>query len=164
MRSFFKLPGTALLAVAALFAVAAAPSTANALTFRTDAVPAAVQSGPETLEAVRFDWWNARRARHNVARSAYRDCRGTRNWHARRECNREARETVREMQIGARDAYRDCRGEGGNRWECRRAVWQYWVNQATGTSDPTDTAETDTGATDGGTDTGGGGVTDDLPM
>jgi hypothetical protein len=176
MRSFFKLPGTVLFAVAALFAVVATSSTANAFTFRAAALPAAAQNGPESVQTVAsINWWTAHRARHNVVHALRDDCRngGTRS--QRRECLHETRNALHEMQEAARDIYHDCRTAGNSRRECQRDVWEYWVGQANGGSNPTsgstdtggtDTGGTDTGSTDnGGTDTGGtGGVTDDPPV
>jgi hypothetical protein len=161
MRSFFKLPGTALLAVAALFAVVASTSTANAFTFRASALPAAVQNGPESVQTVAsINWWDARRARHNVVHALRDDCRSGDTRSQRRECLREMRNALHDLQEAARDTYFDCRTDGNNRRECRQAVWQYWVDQMNGgsapASDPTDTGGTDTGGTDV--------VTDDLPQ
>jgi len=166
MRSFFKLPGTALLAVAALFAVVASPSTANAFTFRAGTLPAAAQNGPESVQTVAsINWWAARRARHNVVHALRDDCRSGDTRSQRRECYRESRNTLREMYNDARETYVDCRTDGNSRRECRQAVWQYWVGQADGGSTPT-SGSTDTGGTDtGSTDTGGTDVvTDDPPL
>jgi hypothetical protein len=162
MRSFVKLPGTALLAAAVLFAVVASSSTANAFTFRTVAVPAAAQSGPESVQSVAVNWWQARHARHDVVHTLNQDCRGGDRHSQRRECLREARNTLREMQHEAHDVYTDCRSNGGSRSQCSRAVWQYWVDHANGGSTPTDTGSSDGGNT-GGSDGGEVVVTDDLP-
>lgn len=156
MRSFVKLPGTALVAAAALFAIVASSSTANAFTFRTEALPAAVQSGPESVQSVAINWWQARQARHDVVRSLRQDCRSGNTRSQRRECYREARHTVREMQQAAHQAYHECRSGGGSRSACRQAVWDYWTSQANGGG--TDTASGDP------TDTGTTGTTDDLPQ
>ena len=155
MRSFVRLPGTALFAAAALFAVVASSSTANAFTFRAEAVPAAAQSGPESVQSVAVNWWDARRARHDVVQSLREDCRSSGSGN-RWQCYREARNTVREMQHDARDVYRDCRTGGGTRAECRQAVWNFWVGQANGDSTPAGGDTTDTG--------GSGEVPDDLPQ
>jgi len=120
MRSFFKLPGTALLAAAALFAVVATPSAANALTFRAEAVPAAAQSGPESVQSVAINWWDARQARHDVVSALRDDCRTTGSRRNRLQCYREAHRSLRDMQRDAHEAYRDCRGDGGNRRDCRQ--------------------------------------------
>lgn len=152
MRSFFKLPGAVFVAVAALFAVVASTSTANALMLRDTAPVAAAVTGPESVEKVAVRWWEAWRARRDVVRSLRHDCRSQDTRSDRRECRREARHQVRDMHREARNTYRDCRTDGGHRSECRQSVWQYWVDQA-----------------NGGGSSGGGGSTepepdpDDLP-
>jgi len=156
MRSFFKLPGTALLAAAALFAVVATPSAANALTFRAEAVPAAAQSGPESVQSVAINWWDARQARHDVVSALRDDCRTTGSRRNRLQCYREAHRSLRDMQRDAHEAYRDCRGDGGNRRDCRQAAAQDWVDHAHGGPAPTTGADPGAG--------GGGEVTDDLPQ
>jgi len=156
MRSYVKLPGTALLAAAALFAVVASSSTANAFTFRAEALPATAQSGPESVQSVAVNWWDARRARHDIVHSLRDDCRSGDTRSQRQECYREARNSVREMQHDARDVYRDCRSGGGTRAECRQAVWNFWIGQANGGTTSAGGDTTDTGGT--------GGVTDDLPQ
>lgn len=132
MRSFFKLPGTVFVAVAALFAVVASTSTANALMLRDTAPVAAAVTGPESVEQVAVRWWEAWRARRDVVRAMRRDCRDASTRSERRECRREARNDYRDMQREAVNNYRDCRRDGNRRSECRQGVWQYWVDQANG--------------------------------
>lgn len=132
MRSFFKLHGTVFIAVAALFAVVASTSTANALMLRDTAPVAAAVTGPESVEKVAVRWWEAWRARRDVVRSLRHDCRSQDTRSNRRECRREARHQVRDMHRESRNTYRDCRSDGGRRSECRQSVWQYWVDQANG--------------------------------
>lgn len=129
MRSFFKLPGTALLAVAALFAVAVAPSTANAFTFRADDVAATLQSGPESVQKVAISWWEARHARRDIARALREECRSADTRSARRECFRSARSTIRDIQRTVRRNYRACRVDNTRR-ECREQARAYWVEEA----------------------------------
>jgi hypothetical protein len=156
MRSFFKLPGTALLAVAALFAVAVMPSTANAFTFRADDVAATLQSGPASVQKVAsYSWWEARRARRDVARALRNDCRSSDTRSQRRECFREAWGTMWQMSRTVRRNYRECRS-GSNRWECRQQARAYWVDQAASYNQATpgeDTPPADDGP-----------VTDDIPQ
>lgn len=132
MRSFFKLSGTVFVAVAALFAVVASTSTANAMMLRDTAPLAAAVTGPESVEQVALRWWEAWRARRDVVRALRRDCRNEGTRSERRECRREARSEFRDMQREARNTYRGCRAEGYRRSECRQGVWQYWVDQANG--------------------------------
>ena len=146
MRSFLKRPGTALLAAAALFAVITTSSTANAFTLRAHDLVATSQSGPESVQNVAVSWWDARQARRDVAQTLRQDCRNGDTRRNRRVCYRDARSEMRDLRNGARQTFRDCRTDGGNRPECRQAVWQYWINQANG----------------GGADTGGE-VTDIPP-
>ena len=155
MRSFVKRPGTALLAVAALFAVVTMASTANALPLRGIEPVAASQNGPESVQTVAVSRWEAWRARRDVARDLRQDCRDGNTRSQRRECFREARDTLREMQQAVRDAYGDCRNGGGSRRDCQQVARQYWVDAANGGGVP------DTG---GDTTGGGGEVTDDLPQ
>ena len=153
MRSFFKRPGAALFAVAALFTVVTTASTANALTIRGIEPVATLQNGPESVQTVAVSRWDAWQARRDVARALRDDCRQGDTRNQRRECFREARDQLREMQQNAREAYGECRNGGGSRYDCRQSARQYWVDQASG------------GDTGGG-DTGGGSgeVTDDLPQ
>lgn len=141
MRSFFKLPGTVFVAVAALFAVVASTSTANAIMLRDTAPVATALTGPESVEKVAISRWAAWQARRDVARSLRSDCRvdGTRREN-RRECFREAFSQMREMRQDAhaagRNAYDQCRQGGGSRRYCRQIARQatrdYWVTQASG--------------------------------
>lgn len=131
MRSFFKLPGTVFVAVAALFAVVASTSTANAMMLRDTTPVAAAVTGPQSVEKVAVRWREAWQARRDVVRSLSHDCRSEPR-SDRRECRREARDQVRDMNREAANTYRDCRQDGGRRSECRQGVWQYWVDQANG--------------------------------
>lgn len=132
MRSFFKLPGTALIAVAALFAVVATTSTANAFLLRDTAPVATTQNGPASIEKVAVSRWQAWRARRDIARGLRTDCRQNNARSERRECFREAYGQIRNMRNEARDAYRECRSGGGSRRDCRQAARSYWVDQAAG--------------------------------
>ena len=156
MRSFFKLPGTVFVAAAALFAVVASTSTANAMMLRDTAPLAAAVTGPESVEKVAVRWWEAWRARRDVARALRQDCRDESTRRERRECRREA---WSDMQREARNTYRDCRTDGGRRSECRQGVWQYWVDQANGGG----SSGGSTGGSTGGGDTGPVPDPDDLP-
>jgi len=142
MRSFFKLPGTALLAAAALFAVVASSSTANAFTFRGMDPIAAAQNGSESVQNVAISRWDAWRARRDVVRALRSDCRDSSDDRSeRRACYREAHDQLREMRHNARDAYRECRHDGGSRRDCRQAARSYWVDRAAG--DTSDTGGSD---------------------
>lgn len=132
MRSYFKLPGAVFVAVAALFAVVASTSTANALMLRDTAPVAAAATGPESVEKVTVRWWEAWRARRDVARALRADCRDNNTRSQRRECFREASSEMRNMRREARDAYRQCREGGGSRRDCRQAYQAYWIDQTTG--------------------------------
>lgn len=156
MRSFFKLPGTALLAVAALFAVAVIPSTANAFTFRADDVAATLQSGPASVQKVAISWWEARRARRDVARALREDCRNSDTRSQRRACFREARSAMREMRRTVRRNYRSCRSDS-TRWECRQEARSYWVGKAATYTETPEPTPTDTPSTEEPP------ITDDLP-
>lgn len=132
MRSFFKLPGTALLAVAALFAVVTTTSTANAFLLRDTAPVAAALNGPASIENVAVSRWEAWQARRDIARGLRSDCRQNDARSERRECFREAYGQLRNMRSEAREAYRECRNGGGSRRDCRQAARSYWVDQAAG--------------------------------
>jgi hypothetical protein len=132
MRSFFKLPGTVFVAVAALFAVVASTSTANALMLRDTAPVTAAVTGPTSVEKVAVRWWEAFRARRDIARSMRTECRGSDSRSQRHQCYRDARHQMRDMHREARNTYRECRADGGRRSSCRQDAWQYWVDQANG--------------------------------
>lgn len=152
MRLNQKLPGAALFAAAALFAVVVASPTANAFSFRGIDAATPAHAGPETVQTVAITRNEARQARRDIRQALRADCRNGSTRADRRECRREARSDFRNLRDEARANYRACRQDGGSRYDCRQERRAYWLGVAEGDGGGTDVPGGDGGVGDRGED------------